>query len=175
MLAWGNLTVSVLTALVIFMVWYFEFLHLRLRPFDFSNVVPELKGTNRYFLVFGLFAFLFSLFREIIKDMEDIPGDKEYGCRTFPIVMGIKRSKSLVTILITMTIVFLAFAQWTFITSGRMVVFWYFLIVVQLPLIYLIFKLYTAKTREDYHFLSNLCKIIMFAGVLSIQLIASSV
>jgi 4-hydroxybenzoate polyprenyltransferase len=175
MLAWGTLTVAVLTALVIFMVWYFEFLHLRLRPFDFSEVVTELKGTNRYFLAFGLFAFLFSLFREIIKDMEDIPGDKEYGCRTFPIVIGMRRSNYLVTILIALTIIFLTFGQWTFFNSGQMLIFWYFLIVVQLPLIYLLFKLYRAKTREDYHSLSNLCKIIMFAGILSIQLIASSV
>jgi 4-hydroxybenzoate polyprenyltransferase len=174
MLVWGNLIVALLTALVIFMVWYFEFLHLRLRPFDFSQVVLELKATNRYFFVFGLFAFLLSLIREIIKDMEDISGDKEYGCRTIPIVMGVKRSNYLVTCLITMTIVFLAFGQWSFFNRGWMVVFWYFLIVIQFPLFYMLFNLYRAKFREDYHFLSNLCKIIMFAGVLSIQLIASA-
>jgi 4-hydroxybenzoate polyprenyltransferase len=174
MLVWGNLIVAILTALVIFMVWYFEFLHLRLRPFDFSQVVLELKATNRYFIVFGLFAFLFSLFREIIKDMEDISGDKEYGCRTIPIVTGVKRSNYLVTFLIALTIILLAFVQWNFFNRGWMVVFWYFLIVVQFPLIYMLFNLYKAKTKEDYHFLSNLCKIIMFAGILSIQLIASA-
>jgi 4-hydroxybenzoate polyprenyltransferase len=175
MLGWGNLVVAILTVLVIFMVWYFEFLHLRLKPFDFSQVVPELKETNGYFFAFGLFAFLFSFFREIIKDMEDIPGDKEYGCRNIPIVIGIKRSNYLVTFLITLTIVFLGFGQWNFFNRGWMLVFWYFLIVVQLPLIYLLVKLYRAKTREEYHFVSNLCKLIMFAGILSIQLIASSV
>lgn len=174
-LVWGNLAVAVLTILVIFMVWYFEFLHLRLKPFDFSQVIHELNETNRYFFAFGLFAFLFSFFREIIKDMEDIPGDKEYNCRTFPIVIGIKRSTYLVTFFIILTIIFLAFGQWTFFNRGWILVFWYFLIVVQFPLIYLIYKLYLAKTREDYHFLSNLCKIIMFAGILSIQLIASAV
>ena len=174
MLVWGNLIVAILTALVIFMVWYFEFLHLRLRPFDFSQVVLELKATNRYFIVFGLFAFLFSLFREIIKDMEDISGDKEYGCRTIPIVTGVKRSNYLVTFLIALTIILLAFVQWNFFNRGWMVVFWYFFIVVQFPLIYMLFNLYKAKTKEDYHFLSNLCKIIMFAGILSIQLIASA-
>ena len=85
-LVWGNLVVSILTALVIFMVWYFEFLHLRLTPSDFSQVVPEMTETNRYFIAYGLFVFLVSFFREIIKDMENIAGDKEYGCRTLQLI-----------------------------------------------------------------------------------------
>jgi len=174
-LVWGNLVVAILSALVIFMVWYFEFLHLRLTPSDFSQVVPELTETNRYFIAYGLFAFLVSFYREIIKDMEDIAGDKEYGCRTLPIVIGIKRSNYIVTFLVSLTILFLAFGQWTFFNRGWILVFWYFLIVIQFPMIYLLYKLYRAEKREDYHFLSNLCKLIMFAGILSIQLISSSI
>jgi 4-hydroxybenzoate polyprenyltransferase len=173
MLAWGNLVVAILSALVIFIVWYFEFLHLRLSPSDFSQVVTELTETNRYFIAYGLFAFLVSFFREIIKDMEDLEGDKEYGCRTFPIVLGIKSSNYIVTLLVSLTVLFLAFGQWTFFNRGWMLVFWYFLMIVQLPMIYLLYKLYRAEKREDYHFLSNLCKLIMFAGILSMQLISS--
>jgi len=173
-LVWGNLVVALLSALVIFMVWYFEFLHLRLTPQDFTQVVPEMKETNRYFIAYGLFAFLVSFFREIIKDMEDIEGDREYGCRTLPVVAGVRRSKYIVTLLVFTTILFMAFAQWTFLNRGWMLVFWYFLIVIQFPMIYLVYKLFHAEKREDYHFLSNLCKLIMFAGILSIQLISSS-
>lgn len=175
MLAWGNLIVAILSAMVVFMVWYFEFLHLRLHPADFSQVVPELKQIAWYFAAFGLFAFLVSLFREVIKDMEDIPGDREYGCRTIPIVYGIKRSCHFVTFLISLTVLVLAFAQWTFFNRGWMLVFWYFLMIIQVPMIYLIYKLYRAEKQEDYHFLSNLCKLIMFAGILSLQLISSGI
>jgi 4-hydroxybenzoate polyprenyltransferase len=175
MLVWGNLIVAILSGLVIFMVWYFEFLNLRLHPGDFSQLVPELKQIAFYFETFGFFAFLVSFFREVIKDMEDIPGDKEYGCRTIPIVIGIKRSNYLVTLLISLTIILLAYAQWTFLNRGWILVFWYFLMIILAPLIYLIYKLYRAKTREDYHFLSDLCKLIMFAGVLSLQLISSGI
>lgn len=174
-LVWGNLVVSILSALVIFMVWYFEFLHLRLTPADFSQAVPEMKESNRYFIAYGLFAFLVSFFREIIKDMEDIAGDREYGCRTLPIVIGIKKAIYLVTFLVSLTILILGFGQWTFVNRGWMLVFWYFLIVVQLPMVYLLYKLYIAKKREDYHYLSNLCKLIMVAGILSIQLISSGI
>jgi 4-hydroxybenzoate polyprenyltransferase len=173
--AWGNLVVAILSALVIFVVWYFEFLHLRLTPSNFSQVVPELSETSRYFIGYGLFAFLLTFFREIIKDMEDITGDKEYGCRTIPVVYGTKRSSFIVACLVLLTILFLAFVQWTLLNRGWMMVFWYFLMVVQFPLIYLLYKLYKATNKEDYHFLSNLCKLIMFAGVLSMQLISSGI
>jgi 4-hydroxybenzoate polyprenyltransferase len=174
-LMWGNLVVAILSGLVVFMVWYFEFLHLRLTPLDFSGVLPDLAVTSRYFIAYGTFAFLVSFFREIIKDMEDITGDKEYGCRTLPIVIGFKRTNYVVTVLVLMTILILAFAQWTFLNRGWTVVFWYFLVVIQLPMIYLLIKLYKAKSREEYHFLSSLCKLIMFAGILSMQLISSGI
>jgi len=175
LLAWGNLVVAILSALVVFVVWYFEFLHLRLNALDFTMLAPEFGDTNRYFIAYGIFAFLVSLFREIIKDMEDIPGDKAYGCRTFPIVLGIKKSNYIVTSLVLLTIILLGYGQWTFINRGWTVVFLYFLMIIQLPMIYLIFKLYQAKQREDFHYLSNLCKLIMFAGILSIQLISSNI
>ncbi|MCX6246875.1 MAG: geranylgeranylglycerol-phosphate geranylgeranyltransferase [Bacteroidetes bacterium] len=174
-LAWGNLVVAILSAMVVFIVWYFEFLHLKLTPMDFSQVLPELRETTWYFIAYGLFAFLVSFFREIIKDMEDIAGDKEFGCRTLPIVIGTGRSKYVVTFLVILTILFLGFWQWTFINRGWTLVFWYFLIVIQIPLLYLLILLFRAKKREEYHFLSNLCKLIMFAGILSMQLISSGI
>jgi len=175
LLVWGNLVVAILSGLVVFIVWYFEFLHLRLNPSNFTQVFPEMGEANRYFIAYGLFAFLVSFFREIIKDLEDIEGDEKYGCRTIPIVMGIKRSKILVAFFVVLTILMLAFGQWTFLNRGWTLVFSYFLLVVQLPLIYLIYKLFSSEKREDYHFLSNLCKLIMFAGILSIQLISSGI
>ncbi|MCX6245386.1 MAG: geranylgeranylglycerol-phosphate geranylgeranyltransferase [Bacteroidetes bacterium] len=173
MLFWGNFVVAALSALVIFIVWYFEFLHLRLHPADFAMVVPDLKETAWYFTAYGVFSFLVSLFREIIKDMEDVQGDKTYECRTLPIVIGMNRSNHVVASLVVITILFLAFWQWTFFNRGMILVFWYFLAAVQLPLVYLLYKQYRAGKKEDYHFCSNLCKLIMFAGILSMQLIAS--
>jgi 4-hydroxybenzoate polyprenyltransferase len=175
MLAWGNLVVAALSALVIFMVWYFEFLHLRLHPADFTTVLSSLKETGWYFMAFGIFAFLVSIFREIIKDMEDIPGDAAYGCRTLPIVAGVRKTKIITSLLVACTILFLAFWQWTFYNRGMMLVFWYFLFTVQMPMAFLIYKLFHAGTREEYHFLSNLCKLILFAGIVSMQLIASTI
>lgn len=47
----------------------------------------------------GLFALFMTLAREIVKDMEDIEGDKLEGARTFPILYG-KRISSIISIIL---------------------------------------------------------------------------
>lgn len=44
-------------------------------------------------------AFLFTLIREIIKDMQDIEGDRKQGVKTFPVVFGQEKSVRLVSLL----------------------------------------------------------------------------
>jgi len=46
---------------------------------------------------------------------------------------------------------------------------------VQFPTIYLLIKLFLAKEKNDFHFLSSLCKIIMLAGILSMQILSISI
>ena len=53
-------------------------------------------------MAYSLFAFLVSFFREIVKDMEDIRGDAAGGCRTLPIVAGVKASRWTVTALVVL-------------------------------------------------------------------------
>ena len=43
----------------------------------------------------GCFAFIISLIREVIKDIEDVEGDEKYNCKTMPIIWGIPVSKVL--------------------------------------------------------------------------------
>ncbi|MCK6614225.1 MAG: geranylgeranylglycerol-phosphate geranylgeranyltransferase [Ignavibacteriaceae bacterium] len=45
-----------------------------------------------------LFAFLTTLMREVLKDLEDISGDKATGAGTFPVLYGEKRGKVFVRI-----------------------------------------------------------------------------
>ena len=48
----------------------------------------------------GFFAFVMTTAREIIKDIEDIEGDRKDGARTLPILIGKKKPAILATILI---------------------------------------------------------------------------
>ncbi len=47
----------------------------------------------RFAFLYAGFAFIISLIREAIKDMEDIQGDEKYGSRTMPIVWGVNATK----------------------------------------------------------------------------------
>jgi 4-hydroxybenzoate polyprenyltransferase len=46
----------------------------------------------------AFFAFMLTMAREITKDIEDIPGDTAIGLKTFPVLLGINLSLSLVFI-----------------------------------------------------------------------------
>ena len=168
----GNIIISVLSALVILIVWYFEFLHLRLNPGNFVIVLDQIKLTTRFFLAYSLFAFLVSLFREIIKDLEDVKGDQQNGCVTLPVVMGMKKTKGIIASVILLVFLLVIYCSWIAFNLDMMGIFFYLLVVVEIPLIYLLVKIFLAQKDEDFHFLSSLCKIIMVAGILTMQLIS---
>ncbi len=163
----GNLLVALLSASVIFIVWLFEFYALKSKignVFCFENI-------KILVLLYTFFAFIISLAREIVKDIEDIKGDAKVGCKTLPVVLGIKNTKIIVTILTISSFLLLLFVQIKCFQSGYKLLFWYFLIVIQIPFIYLVYKIYKAGKKQDYSFLSNLYKIIMLAGILSMLIL----
>ena len=174
LLFWGNFIVALLSSLVVLIVYLFEFFWLRLHPEFFADLVPDLLWFVKLFMAYALFAFLVTFYREIIKDMEDVKGDSRVGCRTIPIVFGISSSRWIITGLIMLTIFLLAYALLVLYHLALMMVFWYLLITTLMPMIYLVYRIFKSNTPEEYHIMSNICKIIMVAGVLSMQLIAIS-
>ena len=174
MLFWGNFIVAGLSSFVILVVWLFEFFWLRLHAMQFIDVLPAIRWVNLVFTGYAIFAFLVSLVREIIKDMEDTEGDKTVGCRTLPIVFGMKNTRFIVAGVLLTTIVLLGYAQLILFHLSLQMAFWYFMVTVQICAVYLFVKLFFAREKEDYHFLSSLCKLIMVAGILSMEVILIS-
>jgi geranylgeranylglycerol-phosphate geranylgeranyltransferase len=72
----GNLSISFLTGLC----------------FVFGGIAVEQIAVSIYL---GFYAFLMTVAREIVKDMEDREGDKEEGATTLPIVYGNRTSSLL--------------------------------------------------------------------------------
>jgi 4-hydroxybenzoate polyprenyltransferase len=105
--------------------------------------------------------------REIVKDLEDAEGDKTAGCETLPIVIGAKRTIYIAGGLMVFTIIMLAFAQFILFQLNLTSLFWYFLFTVQAGAILFLVRLFSAREKRDYRFLSLLCKLIMVAGILS--------
>lgn len=168
---WGNLVVGLLSGFTVFIVWLFEFFALRNQPAAFLEAWPS-SGVITWFVwgYFG-FAFLTSIIRELIKDVQDMEGDKKVGFNTLPIVYGAKRSKLLIVSFTVLTLLAMAGAIYFLFLKEFGSAAWYLIATVQLLLIYLMIKTFSAKDKNDYKFLSNITKIIMVAGILSMQLI----
>lgn len=89
----GNFSVAFLTALVPFMFFLFYY-----SSDDYLLLSAQKSNALKALVVFLMFcAFILNLMRELIKDVEDLEGDKRMGCQTFPIVNGVRKSQLLIT------------------------------------------------------------------------------
>lgn len=160
----GNVLISVLTSWTILVITWCEYNHL-MRSHNGLNADVILRDT---FLYAG-FAFVISLIREVVKDMEDIEGDRKYGCRTMPIVWGINATKVFVAVWIIVITGVLVMVQ---VYAMRLHWWWsvvYCLIAIIAPLVWIFAKLYKAYSSKDFHILSTAIKLVMFTGILSMM------
>jgi len=166
----GNIFISLLSALVVFIVWLFELFALRADPIIYTEAMKQISIITIVVLGYSVFAFLVSLIREIFKDIEDIEGDRKEGYKTLPIVFGRNKTNWIAVGFMIITVLLLAIAQFYLYQKGIMLVFWYLMVAVQLLLFFVLYNAIKAKSKEDFRFLSNACKIIMVAGILSMEL-----
>ncbi len=160
----GNLLVAFLTALVPFMVPLFE---IPLLNREFSAIMIQYHATWRPLIVWSagisLFAFLLTLIREIIKDMEDYEGDWSFGRNSMPVVAGLDFTRYTVISLTGITIVFIVLLVYFYL--GDMITVIYTGLALVLPLVWLIIRMVKARSPRDYHVASVLTKWIMLAGL----------
>jgi 4-hydroxybenzoate polyprenyltransferase len=160
----GNVVISLLTALTVLVVGFYE--PKLYREINTVNA-PAVYQLLRIILLYAAFAFLLSLIREIVKDLEDIKGDAYLGCRTMPIVYGINASKDIASVLCGAMLVMILIVQIAIIPLGWYWVAGYLLVAVQAPVIWVIRRLRHAVSSEDFHRGSHLIKWIMLTGILS--------
>lgn len=157
----GNVIISLLTAWVILVLTLSEY-RFRISPEDF--VWQRILKVS---FVYAGFAFIISLIREVIKDMEDIEGDLKYGCKTMPIVWGLPASKVFTGVWIVVLAGVLVIIQIYILQFGWWIPAVYALLTIVIPLVWVLRKLYDATTAKDFHRLSSVVKMIMGAGILS--------
>ena len=173
---YGNLQVSLLTALSIFNVALFDII---------PNGINKNNGEImilRIILFYALFAFIITFIREIIKDLEDMEGDKKIQAKTLAITYGIQKTKwvSLIFSIFTfLGVAYFQYFQYSIANSkfeyeisiwGVNKIAIIYAIFIQFLFLFLGFKIYTSKLKNDFYFISQLCKFIMIAGILSIPL-----
>lgn len=162
----GNILISVLTAWVVLILCLSEF-HLAFRArIDPAWLVVESKIMRLGFL-YAAFAFLLSLVREAIKDMEDMQGDAKYGSRTMPIVWGINSTKVYVAVWMVVLLALLVTIQVYIIRFHWWWAVFYSIALIIFPLALLLYKLFKAITSSQFHYLSNIAKTVMLTGILS--------
>jgi len=166
----GNIVIALLSGMVPLLVSLFEIPALNRAYRDLlligaANFGPVISLTYS----FALFAFVISLLREIIKDIEDHEGDRAYGCRTLPIALGIARTKWIVAGLTVVFMICVGWFQKNLVADANpstldWLSFAWFTVLVQLPLAFLLWRILKAKDKKDYRFGSLLTKLIMIAG-----------
>ena len=72
------------------------------------------SGKLNVILFPAIFAFLLNFPREILKDGEDIIGDRKAGLHTFPIVFGIEKTRLLVLVLLIFLVISIVYASFSY-------------------------------------------------------------
>jgi 4-hydroxybenzoate polyprenyltransferase len=161
----GNISISILTAWVVLSLCFSEF-HLSLRMPDFDLLKAGNQIMKLGFLYAG-FAFVITLIREAIKDIEDMEGDRRYGCKTMPIVWGVSATKIYVAVWLIVLLAVLIAVQVYIIRFHWWWPILYSVVLIIFPLVYIFYKLFKASAPGEFHYLSNLNKAVMLSGILS--------
>lgn len=159
----GNIVISALTAWVILVIGWCETSNL----LQTALIGSATEKITRVSFFYAGFAFVISLVREVIKDMEDIEGDRRFGCNTMPIAWGINAAKVFVAVWLVVLIGSLVIVQF-YVLQFRW--WWsaaYCILFTIIPLLYIFKMLFTANSSKTYHSLSTYIKLVMFTGILS--------
>ncbi|MDD1775523.1 MAG: UbiA family prenyltransferase [Methanobacterium sp.] len=141
----GNIVISFLTGL----------------SFVFAGIVVDAIMLS---IFIGFYAFLTTMMREIVKDMEDIKGDKKEGAYTLPIAYGMKTSAVLAAS-------FMIFASLT----SPLLYFWGILTIWYIPILIIAILIFLSsaisilrdRTIENSRRISKRVKIGMMVTLIS--------
>ena len=162
----------------IFGIWFYSH---KLKKIAFlGNLVSATLALIPFFAVFiyyrnfetvifvhATFLGLIIMIRELVKDLENLKGDLALGYHTIPVTYGERSSKSLITLLIGLTVIPTYFLINKF-DVGLMNYYFYGSLVL---LVTFLFWLWQSKAKPHYVLLHNILKFILVLGVFSILLI----
>ncbi len=159
----GNFLIAAFCAGAAAIIWFAE----RRSLAALNSVDP---GTySRFLTLIGFylgFAFLSTLFREMIKDLEDEHGDGAAGYKTGPVQMGANKMKWAALIV---GLLFLGLFNFgAFHLNPYFQPFWFRLVFILVSglLLWALIKVKLASRARDYKLPSTLAKLVMALGVL---------
>jgi|TARA_R110000737_G_scaffold193924_1_gene215179 4-hydroxybenzoate polyprenyltransferase len=138
----------------------------------FSYWFQALIEDGHFIILLAFFAFVNNFAREIIKDMEDIDGDKKVGAKTLPIVSGMRSAKIWSTGLLILPVLF--FSALFFMHQSRVSFSIFDQLIIFFPVvisfvfdILAILMLWKSKTKDSIVKVDRLVKMAMISGILT--------
>lgn len=163
----GNLVVASALAFSVIIIGIFD---IYPNTFDFNK--DQMQMAFAILIDYALFAFTINLVREIIKDCEDVKGDNLEGMKTLPVRIGIQKTSKIAFVLLLLPAIYLFYYIKSNLFDNNLYLGTIYLIVFVLaPIIFCLTKIWTAKEKSDFHFISTSLKWIIFFGILSVAVI----
>jgi len=159
----GNFLIALLVAWTILVVFA-----SKVDPIGWTQGTDPLQlRLYRFAMLYAAFAFLATLARELIKDVEDMEGDRRYGCKTLPIVWGIGVARFFTLVWVGLLLLLLLGVLLYLLQLNYWVAFAYGILLILLPLLDWVRRLKNAVTPADFGALSRYVKWILLAGIFS--------
>ncbi|MFV8323831.1 geranylgeranylglycerol-phosphate geranylgeranyltransferase [Flavobacterium sp. LB3P21] len=165
----GNIIVALLLSFSVVIIGIFD-----LFPTIHEGNQQQMGIVFSILLDYALFTFFLNFMREIVKDIEDVDGDYNQGINTLPIAIGKSRTSKIVFGLSFLPILFMLYYINKYLLDLVFTTVYLLLFVVG-PLLYFTVKIWTAKSKKEFHTLSMLLKWILLFGILSIIVISLNI
>lgn len=161
----GNTLIALLTSWVVFSV-YFSLENVWILNSNASIPRPQ-AHIFKFTILYAGFAFIISLIREVVKDLEDMEGDAKYGCTTLPLVWGIKPTVIFISTWGVIAICSMIILQIYALQLRWWASIFFCFVGIIFPLLNITFKIQKVKSKEGFHEISTWLKLIMLMGILS--------
>ena len=161
----GNIIVAAMLSYSILIIGIFMIL-----PATYDGNKEQMHTVQSILLDFATIAFIINFIREIVKDLEDINGDYNNGMQTLPIVLGVSRTTKLTFALSFIPIACILYYVYNYLFQLQYATLFILASIIG-PLLYFTIKIWSATNKNDYKHLSNVLKLVIFFGIISIAVI----
>lgn len=167
----GNMVIAGLLAFSVLIIGFFDVF-----PATYDGNQQVMSNLFSILVDYALFAFILSLLRELVKDLEDAEGDQMQGKQTLPIVLGLQRATQVIFVLSWIPVLVLVYyTNRYFVAFDLYPTAIYMLFGIVAPLVYCSIKLFSAGEKADFKHLSTVLKVITLIGILSIAVVSFNI
>ena len=164
----GNIIVALFSAFVMLIIVYAEWEVISSIAWQQNTASGEAISI---IVFYSAFIFLISMIREMLKDIEDIEGDRAAGYRTLPIINSPEKAQVLSGL--NSIILILLMASWYYSLKHihDTLLSLFFGIAILAPTVLLTIFIFKAQDKKQFHHLSQFCKAIMLSGLIYLILL----